>query len=104
MSASLLGKGETRRNNGHSMLCIIEELNPILRGWFGYYKHSVASTMRELDGYIRGRLRTIMRKRAGKKGRARGDDHHRWPNSLFHELGLFSLATARDQILRPSRR
>ena len=30
----------TRRTNGRSLEAIIAELNPILRGWFGYFKHS----------------------------------------------------------------
>jgi RNA-directed DNA polymerase len=97
-------KAKTRRNNGNNMLAIIGEINPMLRGWFGYYKHSLANTMTSMDGYVRGRLRSIMRKRQKKKGRARGDDHHRWPNAYFHALGLLSLAAARDQTLQSSRR
>ena len=40
-----------------------------------------------LDGWIRMRLRSILRKRQGKQGRGRGSDHHRWPNTFFANMG-----------------
>jgi len=40
------------------------------------------------------RLRSILRKREGRKGRGHGEDHHRYPNRLFAELGLFNLTAA----------
>ena len=46
---------------------------------------------------VRMRLRSILRKRRGLRGRGRGADHQRWPNAFFVEQGLFSLATARAQ-------
>ena len=94
----------TRRNNGNSMRTIIEGVNLILRGWFEYFKHSNRSTLKTVDAFTRGRLRSILRKRAKKRGRARGNDLLRWPISLFNNLGLFSLATTRDQLLQSSRR
>jgi len=33
-------RGLTKRNHGHSLEAIIARLNPILRGWFEYFKHS----------------------------------------------------------------
>jgi RNA-directed DNA polymerase len=74
---------------------IIADLNTTLRGWFGYFKHSHWTTFEPLDGWIRQRLRSILRKRHKGKGRARGRDHQRWPNAYFAELGLISLALAR---------
>jgi len=50
-----------------------------------------------MDGWIRGRLRSILRKRAKKKGRARGKDHQRWRNRFFDEAGLFNLTAARQE-------
>ncbi len=47
----------TRRSNGHSLVHIIESLNPILRGWFGYFKHSNSYTFKLVDGWVRRRLR-----------------------------------------------
>ena len=47
-----------------------------------------------LDGWIRMRLRSILRKRSKRKGRGEKRDHIRWPNAYFHRLGLFSLVDA----------
>ena len=85
---------KTKRNNKHSMKMILEQVNPILRGWFGYFKQAYRGQQRELDGWIRMRLRSIYRKRHRKRGRGRSIDHHQWPNSHFAELGLFSLEAA----------
>jgi RNA-directed DNA polymerase len=86
---------KTPRNHGNSLQSIIEELNPILRGWYGYFRHSLVTGFAELDSWVRGRLRSILRKRNGGKGLGRGDDHHRWPNAYFTRHGLFSLHQAR---------
>jgi RNA-directed DNA polymerase len=86
----------TRRNNPTSMEAIIQSLNPTLRGWFEYFKHSShRSVFRALDGWIRMRLRSILRRRHHKRGRGRGIDHHHWPNAYFAQLGLYSLTAAR---------
>jgi RNA-directed DNA polymerase len=87
-------RAKTRRTNGQSLRVIIEDLNRTLKGWFEYFKHSDKLTFSSEDGWIRGRLRSLLRKRQGKKGRARGEDHHRWPNRFFAEQGLFSLTAA----------
>lgn len=84
----------TPRSSGHSLEATITRLNEMLRGWFGYFQHSHRTTFPSVDGFVRGRLRSILRKRAGKRGRARGTDHHQWCNHYFTELGLFSLTQA----------
>jgi RNA-directed DNA polymerase len=86
---------------GRSMTAAAEELTPILRGWFVYFKQSNRATMRVMDGWIRMRLRSILRKNRKRKGRGRGVDHNRWTNQYFAELGLFSLEHAWDEA-RPS--
>ena len=78
-------------------------MNRTLRGWFEYFKHSHRYTFSQLDGWVRMRLRSILRKRSGRKGVA-GPDHHRWPNAYFAEHGLFSLVTAHDLVVQSSRR
>ncbi len=80
-------RAKTKRNNGQCLPAIIGSLNPTLRGWFEYFKHSYKTTFPELDGWIRGRLRSILRKRQKKRGRGRGSDHQRWPNAYFADLG-----------------
>lgn len=87
-------RAKTKRTNGHSMERIVADLNRTLKGWFAYFKHAKWYAFDRLDPWIRGRLRSILRKRAKRKGRARGKDHQRWPNAYFAELGLFSLLAA----------
>ncbi len=82
------------RTSGQSMEEIIGRLTPLMRGWFNYFCHSRKWVFPTLDKWIRGRLRTILRRRHGLRGRSRGRDHQRWPNSAFTELGYFSLEAA----------
>ena len=86
----------TRRTNGHSLRMILWRLNATLQGWFGYFRHCIWPVYTALDSWIRGRLRSILRKRAGRSGRGRGADHQRWPNAYFEDQGLFSLHTAHE--------
>jgi len=85
-----------KRTNGRSLEAIIADINPILRGWFEYFKHSGLSAMKTVDGWVRKRLRSILRKRRKRKGNAKGADHQRWPNVFFTAHGLFSLKQARE--------
>jgi RNA-directed DNA polymerase len=85
---------KTRRTNGHSLQVIIENVNRTSKGWFEYFKQSKPTTFPVLDGWIRMRIRSILRKRRGLRGRGRGSDHQRWPNAFFSEHGLFSFVTA----------
>ena len=85
---------KTRRTNGQALAVIIADVNRTLRGWFAYFQHSRRSTFVSLDGWLRMRLRGILRKRAGRRGRGRGSDHQRWPNAFFAAQGLYSLTTA----------
>lgn len=87
-------KLRTRRTNGVSLREVVLRINPVLKGWFGYFKHADRWAMREVDGWVRMRLRSILRKRLGRRGRGRGSDHQRWPNAFFAKIGLFSLEVA----------
>jgi RNA-directed DNA polymerase len=87
-------RAKTKRKNGYSLQAIINDVNRTSRGWFEYFKHSQWRTFDHLDGWIRMRLRSILRKRTGRRGRGRGRDHQRWPLAFFSEHGLFSLVTA----------
>jgi RNA-directed DNA polymerase len=97
-------RAKTRRANGHSLARIIDQLNPILRGWFEYFKHSHRNVFPEIDGYVRMRLRSILRKRQHRRGRGRGADHQRWPNAYFATRGLYSLQEAYATASRSSKR
>jgi RNA-directed DNA polymerase len=83
---------KTRRTNGHSLAVIIADVNRTLVGWFGYFKHSHGS-FEDLDAWIRTRLRSLLRKRAGFRRRP-GVDYRRWPVRFFTAQGLFSLQLA----------
>ena len=85
---------KTRRTEGRSLNIIVADVNRTLRGWFEYFKHSYRTTFPSLDGWIRMRLRSILRKRHGGQGRGRGADHQRWSNAYFAKQGLLSLTTA----------
>ena len=97
-------RAKTPRTSGHSLTWIITDVNFTLRGWFEYFKHSHAAVFRELDGWVRQRLRSVLRKRSGRRGRARGRDHQRWPNAYFADRGLYSLHAARVSVVQSSRR
>ena len=85
----------TRRTRGDSMESVIQDLNPMLRGWFSYFKHAHHYTFKPLDGMIRRRLRAILRKQNKRPGMGRCyADHRRWPNAYFANLGLFTLYEA----------
>ncbi len=85
----------TKRNNGQSLEAIIARLNPVLRGWYEYFKHSYRTTFEPVDGWVRLRLRSILRRRRHQRGAGRGLSHYRWPNAYFAKLGLFTMTTAR---------
>ncbi len=54
----------TRRNNGLSMLQVIRDLSQYLRGWVGYFRIQMfRKVFKELDGFIRGRLRSMQLKK-----------------------------------------
>jgi RNA-directed DNA polymerase len=95
---------KTRRTAGRALRCIINDVNRSLVGWFGYFKHSLKTTFGTLDSWIRMRLRSILRRREGKRGKGRGTDHYRWPNAYFAKQGLMSLVAAHAKACQPSSR
>ncbi len=101
LRASLRPK--TKRTRGDSLPCIIADVNRTLRGWFEYFKHSRGSRLRSVDGWVRRRLRSILRARMGLRGISRGRDHQRWPNDFFRAHGLFTLEHAHAAACQPGR-
>ena len=99
-------RAKTKRTAGQSLPMIIVDINRTLRGWFEYFKHSHRTTFRLMDGWIRRRLRSLLRKRLGRKGIAKthGADHQRWPNAFFAKHGLYSLLEAHAIACQSSRR
>ena len=86
---------KTKRTRGDSLAKIIEDLNPMLRGWFNYFKHAHWVTQLGIDGFVRRRLRALLRKQQKRPGMGRCfSDHRRWPNTFFAARGLFTITTA----------
>lgn len=98
-------RARTRRTTGDSLQYVVDSVNPVLRGWFTYFQHSTyRNVFASVDGYVRRRLRSILRKRMKRKGISRKPDHQLWPNVLFAKHGLFSLAAAHALAVQSSRR
>jgi len=93
---------KTRRTRGENLVKIIEDLNPMLRGWFNYFKHAQSVARLGIDGFARRRLRAILRKREKRPGMGKCfDDHLRWPNTFFAAQGLFTITAARMSASQP---
>ena len=89
-------RSQTRRTEGKSLKQIVTGLNPMLRGWFNYFKHAQRGVFQMLDGFIRRRLRALLRKQAKRPGAGRClADHRLWPNAFFAAAGLFTMTEAR---------
>jgi RNA-directed DNA polymerase len=97
-------RAKTRRNVGQGLPKVIADINPILQGWYGYFQYSYRPTFRIVDGWVRRRLRSILRRQQRKRGIAKtyGADQTRWPNAFFAKHGLFSLQTAHDAVSQSS--
>jgi RNA-directed DNA polymerase len=97
-------RAKTKRTKGQSLSFVIADVNRTLRGWFEYFKHSCRFAFPRLDQWVRMRLRSLLRRRLGKRGRGRGRDHQRWPNAFFRSHGLYDLTTALALPGQPARR
>ena len=82
----------TQRTSGLSLGVLIAKVNPTLRGWRAYFHDSVPSGLRGPDGWLRRRLRALLRKREKRPGYGLSKaDSKKWPNRWFAEQGLYSL-------------
>ena len=96
-------RGKTGRSRGDSLKSVIGDLNPMLRGWFGYFKQAHHLTFDIIDGFVRRRLRAILRKQEKRPGRGiTRADHQRWNKRFFADAKLFALDAA-WQLARQSR-
>ncbi len=87
-------RSKTKRTNGRSLKATIQDVNKSLIGWFEYFKHCHGYVFSNLDGWIRMRLRSILRKQNKRRGIGHGLDNIRWPIAYFEDRGLFSLQVA----------
>lgn len=86
----------TGRTRSGAMREIVTELNAVLKGWYAYFRHAIEGTFPPLDGFVRRRLRALLRKRDKRPSQGRcQEDTRQWPNAYFATLGLFTMSTAR---------
>ena len=86
---------KTGRCRGVSLEQVIADLNPVLRGWFGYFKQAHPTTLADVDGCIRRRRRSMLLKQKKKRPIGFGTLIHKTgPNAHFASLGLFALQAA----------
>ena len=99
-------RAKTKRNSGECLPSIIKKVNQSLRGWFEYFKHSsYANVFSDEDGWLRRRLRSLLRRRIKRRGISKGiADSRRWPNLFFAKQGLFSLKQAHAAAIQSSLR
>jgi RNA-directed DNA polymerase len=96
-------RAKTKRNEGNSLEYVIASLNPTLRGWYDYFQHAHRFTFSSLDGFIRRRLRAMLRRQKHRPGQGQcRRDHTQWPNAFFADLGLFTMSEA-HRLARQSR-
>ena len=78
-----------RRWNTLDVESRIERLNPLLRGWAGYFDQGpVGKAYRLIDNYVARRLRIWLMRKRGK----RGTGYRQYPDQyLYEELGLIRL-------------
>jgi RNA-directed DNA polymerase len=89
-------RAKTRRSRGDSLAQIVADLNPVLRGWYAYFRHAHRWTFPRVDGFVRRRLRALLRKQQKRPGAGHClGDHLRWPNAYFAAAGLFTMTEAR---------
>lgn len=88
-------RAKTPRLTGRSLQAVVAGLNPVLRGWFGYFRDSPKHAFTEMDGYVRRRLRSMLDRRIGIRCTHPGrESSKRWPNAFFRDHGLYSMADA----------
>ena len=121
-----------RQGRGRSLTHTIETLNPVLRGWIGYFQLSESkTTWNSLDGWLRRRLRcllwrqaktrqrrtTLLRKRGLLEARAWHSGHNgqgpwwnsgashmnqAFPKAFFDRYGLVSMTDSCRTLQRHS--
>lgn len=89
----------TPRKSGESLEFMIQRINRSTRGWFNYFRHCHWSIYGAYDGFIRRRLRALLRKRHRRNPR-RLPRNQRWPNAYFTAHGFVSLNAAHARFVQ----
>jgi len=77
------------RRSGRELKDLIEDLNPVLRGWGNYFRTGNADRkFNQIDDYVHRQLCRWLWRRGGQRRKFRRD---RWPRQRFHDMGLYRL-------------
>lgn len=77
----------TRRTQPKNVKMLVEQLNPVLRGWGNYFNAGDHERLFVyIDGWYRSRLRSFIEKRRSML------DNRKYPNKKFREMGYFFLS------------
>jgi len=69
---------------------VINDLNPVLRGWGNYFRTgNAAQQFNKLDSYVWRRLKSLRMKRKGRN--LRTGEAERWTRDYFENMGLHRL-------------
>ena len=90
-------RAKTDRGRPGGIGQIIAEINPTLRGWYGYFKYSLPAAMVRVDEWVRERIRHILRRRHKRQGMVKGRERTEYPIAWFAGQGLFSLKNVQAQ-------
>ena len=85
-------KGQTGRHRSgvKDVRVLIDELNPVLRGWGNYFRTgNAAQKFNQIDTYVWRRLHRFMVKRKGRN--LRPGEAQQWDRDFFYRLGLHRL-------------
>ena len=78
------------RQVGRSLTSVVADLNPLLRGWGGYFRHgNSARKFSTLDSYVQERLAILDNARRGRSGRSWGLCHN---SAWYSRLGVYRLS------------
>jgi group II intron reverse transcriptase/maturase len=78
------------RQVGRSLTSVVADLNPLLRGWGGYFRRgNSARKFSTLDSYVQERLAILDNARRGRSGRSWGLCHN---SAWYSRLGVYRLS------------
>ncbi len=78
-----------RHNRTKDVKEMIQNLNPVLRGWGNYFRTGNANRkFTEADDYVRFRILSWQQRKGGQRSQTRRDQ---WPADRLHKMGLHRL-------------
>jgi RNA-directed DNA polymerase len=82
-------KTDARKSGVKDVKVIIDDLNPVIRGWGNYFKTGNADRcFNAMDGYVHERIVRWLQRRGGQRTRVIAKD---WPHDRLYGLGLYRL-------------